>query len=606
MPTATTQRNRPKANRLSREEQEILSRIISLQQTDGASEGAEIDKDFLIQDGNFDLFYLHYFPNDFQGFETLNYELLNFLENENQGMALLPGGHGKTTTVLHWMPYVMCREPQIAFIYCEKSEPAAHARARALQDILEYNKDLIHDFGTFKSRWWSADALVIEQRPVVSQWPTVAFYGAQSKATLGSRCNIMLVDDPVTADNSSSELERIRLRDWYSQAAATCPYPLPVRMERYLRKLFLFGTTFHMDDLYHTVDSTGMYRVLHLKAVDLKTGKTLSPRFTYRTTEELKRGAEANEQDALLLENVVKGKVISIGDFRKSHGTKAFMRRYQNEVRDDSTAKFPSLWFRGGDDDWAPPGGYPGCLEDGDHHPFRSLGEKPDTKSLTAVTGVDPAAGTKGQYTVRFACVTLGCDLIHDPNTVYLLDMDFGQQPMVTDNRSKESQVDIVLRHVKDYGGRVILETNNVQGVWAQELRKEANRRGTYITISGHNTTKGKKVDEDQGIEAMTAMIENGHLRLPYKLPSDRKKVDELIEEFTYWGYYATDDILMAFWFAWRVLDRMKRNRSTKPPEKREKPAYMLVGDRWNFPPHWTPERIEAFFAGNTEEEANE
>jgi len=62
----------------------------------------------------------------------------------------------------------------------------------------------------------------------------------------------------------------------------------------------------------------------------------------------------------------------------------------------------------------------------------------------------------------------------------------------------------------------------------------------------------------------------------------------------------------MAFWFAWRTLDRMKRNRSTKPPEKREKPAYMMVGDRWNFPPHWTPERIEAFFAGNTEEEANE
>lgn len=606
MPTATTQRNRPKANRLSREEQEILSRIISLQQTDGASESAEIDKDFLLEDGNYDLFFLHYFPNEIQAFEPMNYRLFDFLENERQGLIWCPGGWGKSTSLRIWSVYALCRDPQVSIIYCEKSEPAATACARSLMDVLEFNEELIHDFGPFKSRWWSAEGIVIKQRPKIIKPPSVAFFGAQSKATLGSRCNIMIVDDPVTADNSTSELERIRLWDWYSQAAATCPSPLPLTNERYLKKLFLVGTTFHMADLYHEVLKTGMYKHLWMQAVDMKTGICHSPRFTWRSTEQLKKDAEGSEADAELLRRVVDGKVLSLGDYRKAHGTKAFMRRYQNEVRDDSTAKFPSLWFRGGDDDWAPPGGYPGCLEDGDHHPFRSLGERPETKSLTVVTGVDPAAGTKGQYTVRFACVTLGCDLIHDPNTVYLLDMDFGQQPMVSDNRAKESQVDIVLRHVKGYGGRVILETNNVQGVWAQELRKEANRRGTYITISGHNTTKGKKVDEDQGIEAMTAMIENGHLRLPYKLPSDRKKVDELIEEFTYWGYYATDDIMMAFWFAWRVLDRMKRNRSTKPPEKREKPAYMLVGDRWNFPPHWTPERIEAFFAGNTEEEANE
>jgi hypothetical protein len=595
-------------NRLSTEEQEALSRLISLHQTDGLSESAPIDKDFLIQDGNFDLFFLNYFPNDFLAFERLNYELLNFLESESQGMAWLPGGHGKTTTIVHWMPYVLCREPQVSFIYCEKSEPAAHARARAIMDILEFNKKLIHDFGEFKGRWWSADSITIQQRPINSQWPSVAFFGAQSKATLGSRCNIMIVDDPVTADNSSSELERERLRSWYEQAAATCPYPLPLKMERYLRKLFLIGTTFHMDDLYHTCLRSGMYKHLWLKAVDLKTGETLSPRFTYRSREELKVSAETNEQDALLLENVEKGKIISLADYRKSHSTRAFMRRYQNEVRDDSTSTFPELWFRGGEDDWAPPGGYPGCLEDNEHYVGRSLGEKPDVKQLTVLTGVDPAAGTKGSYTVRFACVTLGCDIQNDPNTVYLIDLDFGQQPMVSDNPAKTSQVDIVLDHVKKYGGRVVLETNNVQGVWAQELRKEANARKMMISISGHNTSKGKKVDEKQGIEAMTAMIENGYLRLPYKLPSDRKKVDELIEEFTYWGSYATDDILMAFWFAWRTLDRMKRSRRTKPVERQAKPAYYMVGERWNFPPHWTQERINAFLSGAmaTEEEEDE
>lgn len=269
-------------------------------------------------------------------------------------------------------------------------------------------------------------------------------------------------------------------------------------------------------------------------------------------------------------------------------------------------AKFPNIWFTGGEGEWAPPGGYPGCIEDGERHLGRSLGERPDTKgTLTCVTGVDPAAGTKGAYTVRFACVSLGCDIASDPNTVYLLDLDFGQQPMVSDNASKESQMDVVLQHVKNFGGRVILEVNNVQGVWAQALRQEASRRGTDITITGHHTSHSKKVDPQQGIEAMAAMIENGHLRLPYKMPTDRRKVDELIEEFVYWGVYPTDDILMAFWFAWRALERIKRNRRTTPPPRREIPAYRNIGDRFIFPPHWSEQRKLAYLGLTTEEETD-
>jgi hypothetical protein len=593
-------------NRLNREDQQSLARLLSLQKAGEVDSSIRLDKRILLADGNFDLFFMHYFPNDFWTFEKLNYDFLSFLESESRGMAWLPAQHGKTTSLLHWMVYVMCREPQISFIYCEKSEPAANARAKALMDILEYNEALVKDFGEFKGRNWSASSITIQQRPHISQWPTVAFYGAQSKATLGSRCNIMIVDDPVTADNSSSELERIRLRDWYSQAAATCPYPLPIAKEQYLRKLFLVGTTFHMDDLYHTVLKSGMYRHLWLPAVDLKTGETLSPRTTYRTTEQLKEDARDCEADAALLDKVVKGKIMSLGDFRKSEGTKAFMRRYQNEVRDDSTAKFPELWFRGGSDDWAPPGGYPGCLEDNEHHPGRSLGEKPGV-GFTYVTGVDPAAGTKGQYTVRFGCITLARDFAKNPHITYLVDMDYGQQPMVSDNPSKASQVNIALRHAKEYGSRIVLEVNNVQGVWAQAIRQEAGRQGMTVSITGHHTSVQKKINAEQGIEAMTAMIENGNLRLPYKLMSDKRKVDDLIEEFSYWGNYPTDDLLMAFWFAWRALERVGRNHVTKAPEMRPKPAYMLSGQQWNYPPSWGPKRIQAFLTGETaEEEADE
>jgi hypothetical protein len=175
------------------------------------------------------------------------------------------------------------------------------------------------------------------------------------------------------------------------------------------------------------------------------------------------------------------------------------------------------------------------------------------------------------------------------------MDIDFGTQPMVSDNPGKYSQVDIVLQHAKDYDSRVVLETNNVQSAWAAVLRQEAQRRGTSITITGHTTTLQKKVDPQLGVEAMTAMIENGQLRLPYRSAQDKKSVDELIEEFIYWGFYPTDDILMAFWFAWRALERISRSKVVVPVEDKPKAPFRFMGNRWSYPPSWTGRDIENF-----------
>jgi hypothetical protein len=95
------------ANRLTREDQQALSRLISLHQTGGVSESATVDKDFLLEDGNFDLFFLNYFPNDFQTFEPFNYKLMEFLEHESQGMAWCPVGSEKYNAVaLHGLYHV--------------------------------------------------------------------------------------------------------------------------------------------------------------------------------------------------------------------------------------------------------------------------------------------------------------------------------------------------------------------------------------------------------------------------------------------------------------------------------------------------------------------
>lgn len=570
---------------------QAIDAYLSDQQTGGMAFDSLIDRDFLLEDGNASAFFLYYFPFDFLTWEALNVRLIDCLENENERVIWCPGGFGKTTTVLHWINYVCRREPQIAIIYVEKTQPEATKRARALMQIFDGNERQLQHYGPSKGDPWSTDAFTIAQRPRQSQWATVSFFGAGTggHGGLGSRCNIMLVDDPVTQENSGSEPARARLFQWWSQAASTCPYPLPITNQRYLKKLFLIGTTFHMQDLYHTDIAKSGRPPLHLKAVEnMETGTTLAPnRFCYRDEAEL--NASRTSADAKLREDIKVGRIINLAEFRRKKGTVAFMRRYQNEVTDPDMQTFPELWFRGGTDDWAPPGGYKGCIDKN-----LTLGADP-IPGWRYVTGIDPASGTKTNDTVRFSCATLGYDP-ENPQYTYLADVDYGQYPFDSDMDGRKTQLSVALDQQFRYNSKIVVESNNIQGgVYDAALRRAASAKGRIISVVGHHTSKQKKLDTDMGIEGMQPMCEGAYLRLPYKETVDRRKVEELISEFVYLGVYGTDDILMSFWFAWRILERYRVQKKTLVADHMPDRPYMQTQETWDFPPHWTENQKRAF-----------
>ncbi len=594
MSTAIAQRRA----RFTPDQTQEINRLLSMLQTDGKSFSVPVDRDWLLQDGHCKYFMLHYFPRDFSfkgkpSWEPVNTKLINFLEYEDEGVAWLPGGAGKSTTVSRWIIYTLCREPQIAFIYVEKSEPIARSRCRAIMEQLEGNEQLVHDFGDFKGPEWSALAFTIKQRPHISDWPTLRVFGTGGSA-LGSRCNIILVDDPVTTHNSNSEAERATIFQWYTEAASTCPYPLPLGQpnSHYLRKSFLIGTTFHLDDLYHQVLKRNPdIPHLHIKAVDMATGDSFSRRFIYRDMLELETSAEDSLIDAELLADVQHKHVFNLHTYRTTKGSAAFYRRYQNEPQNEDEAKFPELWFVGGEDNLAPAGGYPGCIDDS-----LELG-LPSTEGWRYVTGVDPASGNKSSQTARFACVTLGADP-KQPDETYLMDIAYGNYPLESDNENRTTQLGVILNHAKRYGSTVALETNNTQLVYAGAIRAEAKRRGIIVSIRGHWTTKGRKLDPEFGIEAMAPMIENGKLHLPWAEPSDRRAMQDLIDEFHFWRVYPTKDLVMAFWFAWRVLQRGLKQATFARAQALPKPLWLNRGAEWDMPANWSDRQREAFLSG--------
>jgi hypothetical protein len=126
------------------------------------------------------------------------------------------------------------------------------------------------------------------------------------------------------------------------------------------------------------------------------------------------------------------------------------------------------------------------------------------------------------------------------------------------------------------------------------------------ISISGHWTTKKAKLDPNLGIEAMQPLVENGKLHLPYFSPSDRRKVDELLEEFVNWNVYPTKDIAMSFWFAWRVLTRSLKAMFVNTYQPEKLPPWREYRPDLIFPDHWTEEQRATYLRGKPISEAEE
>jgi hypothetical protein len=592
------------SNLLLPEEQLAVHTFISDQQTNGLTGGAEIDPQWFVGEGKDEqdhmmrlmCFMLYYFPGSFKTWEPINDAFFRFLEYETKGLCWLPGQHGKTTMIQRWFIYVDCCEPEISCIYTEKNQPTANKRARGTRMQMEENKLLIRDFGIFKpepssSKPWSDEQMTIRQRQDVRDTPTLAVFGAGGASLLGNRCNILIVDDPVTPENSRSEKERGNLKQWHDEAASTSPYPLPIKTARYLVKEFLVGTVFRRDDLFHTALETGQYAFLHLKSVtDEVNGKVLSSRFCFIDPSELKVRAQTSQYYRELLHLTQTKQVRNLYEWMQAHGRRAFNRRYQNVAISEEDQWCREEWIMGGKTDEGVT--YPGCI-----NKKRSLGQisnpGEEKKDWIVVTGCDPQSGSKGRGAKRMGLVTLAANP-KEPHRIRLVDLDFGQYPLDSDNPGKITQVKLLVDHYKNYHPRyVVIEDNAQQAGWADTLRATGARMGLTIPAVGHHTDSTNKVDEDMGVESMAPMIENGYLDLPFATPSDQRKVQALIDEIIFWQAHPTSDLVMAMWFAWVRLTKLLKGQAEQTQVVVHEREYINRRSTWVFPDWWSEEMVK-------------
>ena len=135
---------------------------------------------------------------------------------------------------------------------------ASHQSKRILSTIKQYimvDPDLRHVFpklkpmmdeiNTNKPKKWTVDSMLVD-RPLASKDVSVVSYGIGSKSILGSRFDLVLLDDVLGQHNTSTQSEIDKVIEWYTNTLEKCLVETG--------QIVCVGTAWKSNDLMHYLE----------------------------------------------------------------------------------------------------------------------------------------------------------------------------------------------------------------------------------------------------------------------------------------------------------------------------------------------------------------
>lgn len=283
-------------------------------------------------------------------------------------------------------------------------------------------------------------------------------------------------------------------------------------------QLIVVGTPFHAQDLYATLERTGVYHTVKDPAIS-PDGVILWPQ---------RYSAERLNSTRKELANALR-----------------FSREYLCQPISDESSLFPNYLFEA-----------PGIKQP---YSLGLPGEVWEEKGAIVYAGVDLAlsSSASADYFVFFALAVL-------PN---------GDRYIVDIVRRKglgfQAQLDLIISLSKKYAaGLVFCEANQYQRVVTDEVIRTSDvpikafyttgkRKVTSLRLGMSQTYSAAKNAFDQGVPSLRMLFENGKIKIPYA-PDSRPIIDQWIAEMRSFGWAdgklqgvgSHDDTVMAMWIA--------------------------------------------------------
>jgi hypothetical protein len=456
-------------------------------------------------------------------FETADFHV-NWIKSINkalltggQQMILSPPRHGKTELLIHFVIWLIMRNPNIRIMWVGGNEDIAMNSVMSVMDTLEQNEKLKEDFcgpgGTFKpatraGKMWSRSGFTVSTRTVAGiKSPTMIGIGRGGKI-LSRDCDLIIADDIEDHSSTMQPASRENTKNWWTTTLGS-------RKEEHTA-MVLIGSRQHPEDLYSAILESEAWETIVEEAHD---SLCVIPEFE-----------EEDHVDCMLWsgKRTFKWLINRKRDAMTTGGLKNFEMVYLNKAYSDSLRLFN-------------PEQIEKCYD-----PNIGLGHIP--KGAYLVAGLDPAA-TGYQAGFLWAVETNASQI-----KLTLVDLENHQGGGLD-----EAFALIKMWHDKYNCYHWVIEENGFQKAIRQDQRIKEYCNVQGIKLEGHETHKNKW-DEKFGVTALAPMFNEQMIVLPFYDADAQSKSITYTKQLVYFaskgkgGKGYKSDVVMASWFPMKVI----------------------------------------------------
>ena len=292
---------------------------------------------------------------------------LDAITHFKQLNLISPPEHGKTQNIsVGFVLWLIGNNPNIRIVLVHRTAGMATKILKAVDQYIRLDKDFQSIFpwvkkptGDKKSPWASTQLTV--ERDVIAKEPTLTSIGTYGPAD-GSRYDVIILDDPLSFENTRTQQQRDKLDDW-------------VRTTLYLRitkggYFVVLNNAWHPNDLTHRFKDEGWPTIVE-RAIEDDGTPLWSPQWTVERLEEK----------------------------RKRIGARRYAQMFESNPMDDSDAIIEHGWIRYVDDE-----------------------DIPDLEDLSVYMSYDPSTGKNAheKKNAHFSGTAFGVD--ESKGVIYVLD----------------------------------------------------------------------------------------------------------------------------------------------------------------------------------------
>lgn len=486
---------------------------------------------------------LSYFAEYILGYKVTDYqrEWYDLAQDDNirKFLLLAPRGHAKSTVISINTPlWLMGNNPNIRIVIVSNTASQADSFLRSIKTVVERDEKYKAVFGNLMPRHpekWTNSEIIIN-RNTKEKDPTISTVGTGG-AILSKRADVIIADDILNKDNTRTEEQRKKVKEWFNDIL------MPV-LDPVTGRIFVAGTAFNLEDLYHdiikndiTFDVKFKYRAIIREPDDKDIWDKYHDTLLLSGKEKANEFYKNNEEKMLAGSKVLwpeRWSYKRLFDEKLSVGTRSFNLMYQNEAVSDETAVIREEWV-----------------------------EKCKDENRSLIYSYDPSVSDLGQIVIAQGVDLAISESERADYNVIMTVAKLRDNKYIILNREKghwspaEIRKNIIGQAERFKPSIILVEDNAFQQSLVKDMQAE-----TVLPIRGFTTT-GEKFDEEIGINSLAVTLENGQWILPAN-PRDIKTAEfyrELKEEMLQFPSGHTGDTLMSLWFCFTALRSISSNQ---------------------------------------------